>query len=195
MKMKVFTKKTLIKNLILSGKIIGLILFAVIPALLVFTCLDIQQEKEKAFLLREIKSLKEEVLKFENKTLTSTQNSNLEEPTKSSVYNPFSSLIDKLLKEKSCYQTAIANIKMEDIDRLNQLTDKECNGPNIYDCLVEIAKEMSILSPKTNRKAFENKIELINEMLNSLYKGQYPSKGNPNINFCNSSIYKSIIAQ
>jgi len=199
MKKKVFTKKTLIKNLTLTGKIIGLILLAVIPALSVFTYLDVQKEREKAFLLGEIDNLKENVLKLESKTSTSTQNSNLEESTKSSAYNPFSSLIDKLLKERACYQTAIANIKMKDVDRLNQLTKGECK-PNDYACLLKVSRENAhewlLLSQKTDRKGFEDKIELINNMLNSLYKGQYPSEGDPNnINFCNSSIYKSITAQ
>lgn len=204
MKKKAFTKKTLIKNLTLPSKIIGLILLAVIPALLVFTYLDIQKGKEKAFLLGEIENLKEKVLKFESKTLTSTQSSNLEESTKNSVYNPFSSLIDKLLEEKACYQTAIANIKMEDIDRLNQLTKEKCepkdHSEDYYACLLKMLKENAqeqlLLSQKTDRKGFEDKIELINEMLNSLYKGQYPSEGDPNsINFCDSSIYKSIMGQ
>ena len=60
-----FNKKTLKKNLIILGKIILLILIATIPALTVFAYLDVQKEREKAFLLGEVDKLKEQVKKLE----------------------------------------------------------------------------------------------------------------------------------
>lgn len=65
MKQQLFSKKTLAKSLILLGKIIGLILLAVLPALLVFTYLDVQKEKEKAFLLEEIGKLEGRIQQLE----------------------------------------------------------------------------------------------------------------------------------
>lgn len=195
-------KQHLLKQLFWLGKITTLCLVSILPALFLFTTLEIKQEQEKDNLLNEIYKIKQDIKGLQNQI--STPSSTI--ASTSSTNNPFSLLIDKLLKERSCYQTAIANIKMEDVNRLNQLTQEQTQ-PNCdpksptclqqkIDAIQKNSKEISTLKQKTDRTGFEDRIESINEMLNSLYQGQHPSKGIPSsINFCNSDIYKSIVAK
>jgi len=169
----------------------------------VFVNLEIKKEHEKTFLLSEITKLKKEVQEKdkEKPPLKENISTQQKEFTPSSVFSPFSSLINKLLEEKACYQKAIANIKMEDVNRLNQIREnrekynEECKAnPSLEGCTVlVITKEEFLLMEKTDRENLEEKIHLVDEWLGYLHKGQYPPSGNPSdMNFC--EYYKAVIA-
>jgi len=194
-------KKSLIKKSILLGKILCLVSIAVLPALVVFINLEIKKEHEKAFLLGEITKLKKEIREREKEKLFLKEVSTSQQESTSN-----SDLISKLLKEKVCYQQAIANIKMEDVDRLNQIRkekkriSEECEQETdrlerLKKCISkeEIAKEEALLVQKTDRENFEEEIRSIDEWLSYLYKGQYPPSGNPSdMKFCD--FYETTIA-